>query len=91
MENTDVMSQKPLMVDRLRTRVKVVDTYGGITGYARQRPYLSVSTLFRILSTSQATMLAHNPSPRSRFQEALRQLKADGLLVEPKRKRDRNI
>jgi hypothetical protein len=71
-----------LTIDRVRTRVKIKDCYGSIPEYSRQRPQLVASTLFRILNPSKASMLPHNPSPRSRYQEMLRQLKADGLLVE---------
>jgi hypothetical protein len=84
MEKAEVQTPKVLLIDRLRTRVKIKDTYGSIPEYARQRPQLVASTLFRMLNPSKASILPHNPSPRSRYQELLRQLKADGLLVEGK-------
>ncbi len=70
-----------LRVDPILTRMKIAEQYGSVSEYAR-RTSMVASTLLRILSPTESSRLPHNPSIRSRYQEMLRKIKSDGLLVE---------
>jgi hypothetical protein len=68
-----------LTVDLVKTKAKIMERHGTLMYFIRDRlRYHSSTTLYHILNGR----LPYTVRPNSRYQELLRKLRAEGLLVE---------